>query len=708
MIKGRKHISQKLIAAIILWTAGLFINIIYSQVLKYELFEEACHDILPEKVFVHFSESSVIAGTDLEYAAYFISPIDHSTNQTSSIIYFEIVNWNNKLVCHWRSNFSNRLSAGNVHIPDSLSSGIYIARAYTHWMLNNGPGYFYQAPILIQNLKDENIKYLNAVKHKNFESQNEQPRSSQVDFDVQLIENKLKVKIISAAGNLVGQNLQLIGLIQDKKVLETSINAISNTFESEFEFSVAHGGIAQILLMNRYKEVLASKNIYIKKLAEPIIKLAGQKSIYSTSEQVNIAISSNYLDPGEQLYYSCSIREKGTVLSDFKAAQIEEYLRYYSEISAINWYDNQAAYSSGKPMNDHSSGLNSWLWSNYYFSGTNCNFFKEYHSFLLEGKVSSTANESLMNTKIYLSHAADHPVVEYAITNEKGEFYFWLNKEFDNKNLILQAIEADTTNSVNWLLKPQNTMYEESFKRSVLSLTEEQTEILNETANVELINQVYKETGNPNAGSNVARRVLNFVPDYIVRPDDYSDLKNFEEVANNILPGVFFKKRKGQWTLNIYNNLYSGNLVKGSTIFLNGVPYYDWEYIAQIPKETIERVEVYSSNYFYGKINFTGIVAIYTKKRDLPKSYLQNGIKTFNNEVIEYNNDEMVHKKVEDRTSPDFKRQMYWNPALVLENGEEFNLSFYTSKLKTTYIVDIQGITNKGRPVSFQYEFIVE
>ena len=710
MLRLIKHTYNKLIKLTLLWSVSLFSNMLFSQVLRFESIDETCHDLFPEKVFVHFSQNSVIAGDDLEFSTYIISNQGNSKNHVSSIVYFDVLNWDNQLVYNWRSNVKNGLASGSVTIPDSLSTGIYQARAYTRWMLNNGSGFFYQIPIYVQNLKDEDLKYLSAAKYKSKSGINGSQKSSLVDLRAQLTGNHLKVGLNSSKNSLTSRDLKLLGFIHGKKVLEEHFNSGSNSealwIESVLDKELV--GLLQLVVINDWKEVLATKNIHLIGSTEPLIEIEGERGTYPTSEQVNLVLSSANLDKDEQLFFSCSVHEKGTILPDFGAAHMDNYLEYYSDINASKWFNSQAGYMTGDQSMDNNIEIGNWLWSNYYFSEPNCNFSKENHSFLLEGDIKSINGEPLTNAKIFLSHIADQAVAEYAISNEKGEFYFWLNQDFDNKNLILQVMDGHANNQINWMLKRHFSLEDNMLENRMLKLTESQTAKLNEIADVELINQIYKEKEEQLEKPATEKGLLKFVPDYVVYPDDYIDLKTFEEVANNILPGVFFKKRKDQWTLSFFNNLYRDNLIKGGTIFLNGVPFTDWEYIAAIPKETIDHIDVFASNYFFGKINFKGIVAIYTKKRELPNSYTHKGMKTLYNEVIDYNTNQIVHKVKEKKNHPDFKRQLFWSPTQVLSSEKELNLSFYTSKLKTTYILDIQGITNKGKPVSLQYEFRVE
>ena len=53
----------------------------------------------------------------------------------------------------------------------------------------------------------------------------------------------------------------------------------------------------------------------------------------------------------------------------------------------------------------------------------------------------------------------------------------------------------------------------------------------------------------------------------------------------------------------------------------------------------------------------------------------------------------------EDKTIPDFRNTLYWNPEIILKNGEEKKIEFYTSDDNSWYELVIKGFTNTGQEV---------
>ena len=63
--------------------------------------------------------------------------------------------------------------------------------------------------------------------------------------------------------------------------------------------------------------------------------------------------------------------------------------------------------------------------------------------------------------------------------------------------------------------------------------------------------------------------------------------------------------------------------------------------------------------------------------------------------------------EVEKSEEPDYRSTLYWDSDIILKKGKT-NVSFYTSDERSSYIIDVQGITRDGEPVVSQKIFTVE
>ena len=119
----------------------------------------------------------------------------------------------------------------------------------------------------------------------------------------------------------------------------------------------------------------------------------------------------------------------------------------------------------------------------------------------------------------------------------------------------------------------------------------------------------------------------------LVKPGDYSELVNFKEITENILQGVRFVGRSNTYALQVFN-VKTGQWPESNMILLNGVPFYDMNYIATLGTKDISRIEVITGNYLLGDLTLEGLVSIYTHDHKIPEAYLKNRSFIFQNTVV--------------------------------------------------------------------------
>jgi hypothetical protein len=102
-----------------------------------------------EKVYVHLDRPYYSSGETIWLKTYLTAGPYHEPSPFSLTIYVELINDRHQLVQQVKLQAVNGSAAGNISIPDSVTSGNYLIRAYTNWMRNTGEAYFYHRPIRI-------------------------------------------------------------------------------------------------------------------------------------------------------------------------------------------------------------------------------------------------------------------------------------------------------------------------------------------------------------------------------------------------------------------------------------------------------------------------------------------------------------------------------------------------------------------------------
>ncbi|MEM1136842.1 MAG: hypothetical protein AAGI07_13475, partial [Bacteroidota bacterium] len=90
-------------------------------------------------------------GEILWFKIYCVDATYHKSLDLSKVAYIELLDKNNKPVLKAKIDLENGLGDGSLYIPISSASGNYKLRAYTRWMRNGTPDFFFEQAISIVN-----------------------------------------------------------------------------------------------------------------------------------------------------------------------------------------------------------------------------------------------------------------------------------------------------------------------------------------------------------------------------------------------------------------------------------------------------------------------------------------------------------------------------------------------------------------------------
>jgi hypothetical protein len=114
-------------------------------------FRNSQSNALQEKLFVHTDKTFYLTGETVWFKVYSVDASFHKPLATSSISYIEILNSELKPVIQSKVLMLNGSGNGFLALPAFLTTGNYIFRAYTSWMKNFSPDFYYEQTIHIVN-----------------------------------------------------------------------------------------------------------------------------------------------------------------------------------------------------------------------------------------------------------------------------------------------------------------------------------------------------------------------------------------------------------------------------------------------------------------------------------------------------------------------------------------------------------------------------
>ncbi len=104
-----------------------------------------------EKIYLQLDKPYYAVGDDIWFKAYVVDGRSSAPSTLSNILYVELINEKDSVKRQLKLPMESGISWGNIALPDSLDEGNYRIRAYTQWMRNVGPQFFFDKTIKIGN-----------------------------------------------------------------------------------------------------------------------------------------------------------------------------------------------------------------------------------------------------------------------------------------------------------------------------------------------------------------------------------------------------------------------------------------------------------------------------------------------------------------------------------------------------------------------------
>jgi hypothetical protein len=106
---------------------------------------------LTEKLFVHTDREFYLAGEILWFKIYEVNGSDHKPLPLNRVAYIELLDKNSQPIIQQKIAMKDGFGNGSIFLPTSVNTGTYLFRAYTNWMKNFDPDFYFQKKVSIVN-----------------------------------------------------------------------------------------------------------------------------------------------------------------------------------------------------------------------------------------------------------------------------------------------------------------------------------------------------------------------------------------------------------------------------------------------------------------------------------------------------------------------------------------------------------------------------
>jgi hypothetical protein len=193
--------------------------------------------------------------------------------------------------------------------------------------------------------------------------------------------------------------------------------------------------------------------------------------------------------------------------------------------------------------------------------------------------------------------------------------------------------------------------------------------------------------------------------------DNFTRFQTMEEVMREFVDEVRVRQQSGKYHYRVRNNLFNLFFEDDPLVLIDGVPSFNLNKMLAMDPLKIRQIQVVARKFYTGALINDGIVSYKTYEGDLGGYQLDPNAVAIHYEGIQlqqefytpmYDNGAAPSPRI-----PDFRNLLQWSPDIDTGEDGKVTTSFYTSDIPGTYLVFVQGITDKGQPGSRMITFTV-
>ncbi|MDI9308587.1 MAG: hypothetical protein QM535_00110 [Limnohabitans sp.] len=341
------------------------------------------------------------------------------------------------------------------------------------------------------------------------------------------------------------------------------------------------------------------------------------------------------------------------------------------------------------------------------------NIIPEHRGEIISGKIRSVKNTPLLkDIPISLSFPGKEFEIKMTTTDINGRFIFNLDNCISNPNIQIQIVNSQKDNFIIELDKADEIDYSNLTLTDKINITEDFRKIIEEKYTANQIENAYSKFKKDSIIKSSWKPFFDTKEskEYIL--NNYTRFPSVRETVIEILDGVTFSNKKGEYTIrlkdyDIYNNLDSPILT-----LVDGKVITDIKDLLEHNADLFEKINFINKQYYYGGNLYNGIISFTTFNQDYEIDS-KSALTIFKPEIIrpletkKYYSPSYSAQNSKNKRIPDYRYQLYWEPNYQFAQ-EKNTIQFSTSDLKGEFEIYIFGIDSFGKTHEYSESFMVE
>jgi len=322
-------------------------------------------------------------------------------------------------------------------------------------------------------------------------------------------------------------------------------------------------------------------------------------------------------------------------------------------------------------------------------------FLPEINGLTISGRVvDGESNEPVLDTRMQVSSYASPFFFAEVPTGEDGSFLYSLPLFSGNPELhIMEASDTSLNHKIlltsEFCNKPVRLPYvplrfdsiEKSIVKEILVNSQLKDRYRAKAAIVDLQDSIFPAFYGSEA-------TTTYVSDYI-------ELSNLREFIYEIIPQVSILNKSSGASISIQGP--SCMDIYPPLLLMDNVPVPNNEELLNIPSSRIERIEVLNQAYMVGNTRYSGILSIYSTKKDMSGMAKEGSRHFFNFHMLENAYPKYAYMAVKESSAPDIRNLLYWEPRIEFSDEGTFHVNFSTPDMPGHYVLTLGGTDPENR-----------
>lgn len=311
--------------------------------------------------------------------------------------------------------------------------------------------------------------------------------------------------------------------------------------------------------------------------------------------------------------------------------------------------------------------------------------------------------EKVPNRRVALSIPATNYLFKISSTRENGTFFFNVDESYTNEQALIQVIGED---------RDAFRIEIDEFESPDYSNLTFSDFVLDDTMEAFILEQsVQNQIQNAYAENRIdsIRKIEDFppffhTPSHEYYLDDYTRFPTIKETIIEVIEQASTRQRKGKQFIHV--RVYDDDVETGlnSLLLIDGLFIQDHNTVVEAKASKIKKISVINQQYLYGSEVFEGIISMESYEGDFIESLpalKEKDTKLFRPELAKDYFDQDYRYPERYKRIPDYRTQLVWEPQFKLDGSTE-TMTFYTSDVKGSYEVVLEGFNEQGKPLSLR------